>query len=104
VQRYVKLQARYNALCAEVGRTATMEEFALHVGTSNVAGLATVMRSGEQCKNAMVSANLRLVVSVAKKFSGPNCSVPLSVLPILPMRCLPVWRFCACNRSLVCSV
>ncbi len=72
VQRSSALQSVREALLAEYGREPTQQEW---VDASDVADseeLAKIIAAGELAKRKMVEANLRLVVSVAKKYIKRN--------------------------------
>ena len=71
VQRYVKLQSEQDALADELGRSPTQEEWTERVGLSEDE-LSQAIEEGEIAKRKMVEANLRLVVSVAKKYIKRN--------------------------------
>lgn len=71
VQRYVKLQSEQDALADELGRSPTQEEWTERVGLSEDE-LSQAIEVGEIAKRKMVEANLRLVVSVAKKYIKRN--------------------------------
>lgn len=81
VQKYVKLEAKQGELREKLGRDATMDEFAASLGTRNVQGLTEILRRGAEYKAAMVQANTRLVVSVARRMRNINRSVPIHVRP-----------------------
>lgn len=71
VQRLTALQAHKEALAAQLGHEPTCSEWAQQSGLSEVE-LEQIVREGEHAKRKMVEANLRLVVSVAKKYIKRN--------------------------------
>ncbi|MFB2938767.1 RNA polymerase sigma factor, RpoD/SigA family [Aerosakkonemataceae cyanobacterium BLCC-F154] len=71
VQRLTALQAEKESLTAQLGHEPTLAEWAQQSGLSE-AELQQIVREGEYAKRRMVEANLRLVVSVAKKYIKRN--------------------------------
>lgn len=71
VQRLTALQAEYESLAETLGREPSMAEWAEDVHLSP-ADLEQALREGDLAKRKMVEANLRLVVSVAKKYIKRN--------------------------------
>ena len=72
VQRSTALQAVKESLTEQLGREPTLEEWAETAELSNSTELTKVIAAGELAKRKMVEANLRLVVSVAKKYIKRN--------------------------------
>jgi RNA polymerase nonessential primary-like sigma factor len=71
VQKAIALNQIKNSLEAELGAEATLEQWATAAKlTPNQ--LETILEAGESAKRKMVEANLRLVVSVAKKYLKRN--------------------------------
>ena len=71
VQRQAVLNQARQALVAELGREPTSIEWAEQVDLSET-DLNQAIAEGEYAKRKMVEANLRLVVSVAKKYTKRN--------------------------------
>ncbi|WOB43483.1 RNA polymerase sigma factor, RpoD/SigA family [Thermoleptolyngbya oregonensis NK1-22] len=71
VQRLSLLQDVKATLSEQLGRSPSLEEWADQAGLS-VDELEQVVAEGENAKRRMVEANLRLVVSVAKKYIKRN--------------------------------
>ncbi|MEM9155705.1 MAG: RNA polymerase sigma factor, RpoD/SigA family [Cyanobacteria bacterium P01_F01_bin.33] len=71
VQELMKLKGVKADLTAELDRTPTPSEWAQQVGLET-AELQLAVERGERAKRKMVEANLRLVVSVAKKYLNRN--------------------------------
>ncbi len=71
VQHFITLEKQRQALQEELERPPTRQEWAETVGLSEQV-LADVVRAGSAAKRQMVEANLRLVVSVAKKYIKRN--------------------------------
>lgn len=72
VQRSSALQVVREALVAEHGREPTSDEWAKASDVEDSDDLAKIIAAGELAKRKMVEANLRLVVSVAKKYIKRN--------------------------------
>lgn len=72
VQRSSALQLVREALVAEHGREPTSDEWAKASDVEDSEELAKIIAAGELAKRKMVEANLRLVVSVAKKYIKRN--------------------------------
>ena len=72
VQRSSALQVVRAALVAEHGREPTQDEWATASDVEDSEELAKIIAAGELAKRKMVEANLRLVVSVAKKYIKRN--------------------------------
>jgi RNA polymerase nonessential primary-like sigma factor len=71
VQKAIALNQIKNSLEAELGAEANLEQWATAAKlTPNQ--LETILEAGESAKRKMVEANLRLVVSVAKKYLKRN--------------------------------
>ena len=66
VQRLMEIKA-----CEDLANTATKEDLAGVLGMT-IKDLKREIRDGEKAKDKMVTANLRLVVSVAKKYTKRN--------------------------------
>jgi RNA polymerase nonessential primary-like sigma factor len=71
VQRLASLYDGRDALMLGLGRIPTMAEWSDRVSLSE-AELEQVLQEGDLAKRRMVEANLRLVVSVAKKYQKRN--------------------------------
>ncbi|MEM6517849.1 MAG: RNA polymerase sigma factor, RpoD/SigA family [Cyanobacteria bacterium P01_D01_bin.71] len=71
VQQLVALEKHQEALADELERKPMVEEWAAAAEIS-VQELQALIRLGKQAKRKMVEANLRLVVSVAKKYIKRN--------------------------------
>jgi len=71
VQRCTVLHDLKEELALELGREPMDSELAQHAGLSE-AELQQALEAGEMAKRKMVEANLRLVVSVAKKYIKRN--------------------------------
>jgi len=71
VQRLVALTEKKTALSEQLGRELTLSEWSQTTGLSE-AELERAIAEGEYAKRKMVEANLRLVVSVAKKYTKRN--------------------------------
>ncbi|WP_448381324.1 RNA polymerase sigma factor, RpoD/SigA family [Gloeomargarita sp.] len=71
VQMLTQLQAQRAQREQELGRPITQEEWAALAGCS-LAELEQRCKAGERAKRKMIEANLRLVVSVAKKYVKRN--------------------------------
>lgn len=72
VQRSTALQAVKESLTEQLGREPTLEEWTQTAELSNSTELTKALAAGELAKRKMVEANLRLVVSVAKKYIKRN--------------------------------
>lgn len=71
VQQMMFLKEAKETLSKKLRREATFSEWALHVKMTE-AELAQNVRIGQRAKNKMIEANLRLVVSIAKKYQNRN--------------------------------
>jgi len=71
VQQLVAVEKYREALLDELEREPTEDEWAAAAGIP-LAELRSLVRLGKQAKHKMVEANLRLVVSVAKKYIKRN--------------------------------
>jgi len=72
VQKSTALQALRESLMAQLGREPTLEEWTQAAEIEDSEELNKVIAAGELAKRKMVEANLRLVVSVAKKYIKRN--------------------------------
>ncbi|MBV8885574.1 MAG: RNA polymerase sigma factor, RpoD/SigA family [Chroococcidiopsidaceae cyanobacterium CP_BM_RX_35] len=72
VQRSTALQMVRESLWEQLGREPTLEEWVAATDVSDSVELNKALAAGELAKRKMVEANLRLVVSVAKKYIKRN--------------------------------
>jgi RNA polymerase nonessential primary-like sigma factor len=72
VQHSSALQAVKESLAEQLGREPTLDEWVKAAELSDSAELTKALAAGEVAKRKMVEANLRLVVSVAKKYLKRN--------------------------------
>lgn len=72
VQRSSALQATRESLMAQLGREPSLDEWVQAADIANSEELTKAIAAGELAKRKMVEANLRLVVSVAKKYIKRN--------------------------------
>ncbi|MFM2302957.1 MAG: hypothetical protein RLZZ135_360 [Cyanobacteriota bacterium] len=72
VQQLVALVAVKNSLTEELGREPSLTEWAAAANNVDPLLLQKTISAGENAKRRMVEANLRLVVSVAKKYIKRN--------------------------------
>ncbi|CAM6110335.1 unnamed protein product [Calypogeia fissa] len=61
-------------LIVQMGREPSLAEWAEAVGTENMS-LESRIKSGQACKDKMVNSNLRLVVSIAKRYQGRGMTI-----------------------------
>ncbi|ASC69652.1 RNA polymerase sigma factor, RpoD/SigD family [Halomicronema hongdechloris C2206] len=71
VQQWVKLRDLKEELTDTLGHEPSHQEWA-HAADLTEEELAQILEDGEQAKQRMVEANLRLVVSIAKKYTKRN--------------------------------
>ncbi|WP_392530088.1 RpoD/SigA family RNA polymerase sigma factor [Nostoc sp. C117] len=71
VQQMMAVEQQRQALALQLNRQPSDLELATSLG-QNVAELQSVVQQGQKAKQKMVTANLRLVVSVAKKYQNHN--------------------------------
>ncbi|WP_193200795.1 RpoD/SigA family RNA polymerase sigma factor [Nostoc sp. MG11] len=71
VQQMVAIEQRKTELTQELHRQPTTSELAADTGKTE-AEIAQILRQGQRAKQKMVTANLRLVVSIAKKYQNRN--------------------------------
>ncbi len=71
VQRLIRLEETKKILAEQLGREPLIAEWAIATGESET-DLQRAVKEGEQAKRKMVESNLRLVVSVAKKYLKRN--------------------------------
>ena len=71
VQQMMTLQEKKEALAKKLDHEPTSQELADHVEMSE-AELTSILHRGRRAKQKMIEANLRLVVSIAKKYQKRN--------------------------------
>ena len=71
VQQMMALQEKKDALARKLDHEPTAQELADHAHISE-ADLKETMQRGQRAKQKMIEANLRLVVSIAKKYQKRN--------------------------------
>lgn len=71
VQQMMAIEQRKNELTQQLDREPTILELAVDVEKSE-AEVAQIQKLGQRAKQKMVTANLRLVVSIAKKYQKRN--------------------------------
>jgi RNA polymerase nonessential primary-like sigma factor len=71
VQQMMAIEQRKNELAQQLEREATITELAIDADKTE-AEIAQIQKLGQRAKQKMVTANLRLVVSVAKKYQNRN--------------------------------
>ncbi|HEY9888448.1 MAG TPA: RpoD/SigA family RNA polymerase sigma factor [Candidatus Obscuribacterales bacterium] len=71
VKALMPLEASREALTESLGREPTLAEWAAQAQLS-LAELRAIVRQGQRAKHKMIEANLRLVVSIAKKYTDRN--------------------------------
>ena len=72
VQRAIALQLVKDSLTKQLGREPSLDEWAKASGKLDNTQLTKAIADGENAKRKMVEANLRLVVSIAKKYTKRN--------------------------------
>lgn len=70
VQELVRIEQAEKELARSLGREPTLREIAAACGTESVSTLHRAVKEGEDARTRMIKANMRLVVSVAKKYTG----------------------------------
>ncbi|ULP73548.1 RNA polymerase sigma factor SigA2 [Nodularia sphaerocarpa UHCC 0038] len=71
VQQMMEIEQRKDELTQQLHREPTMVELAVDVDKSETE-IAQIQKVGQRAKQKMVTANLRLVVSIAKKYQKRN--------------------------------
>ncbi|MEH1771045.1 MAG: sigma-70 family RNA polymerase sigma factor [Nostoc sp.] len=71
VQQMMAIEEQRSSLALQLNREPTTRELATSVGQSE-AEVQSIIQQGQKAKEKMVTANLRLVVSVAKKYQNHN--------------------------------
>jgi RNA polymerase nonessential primary-like sigma factor len=71
VQQMMTLQVKKEKLAKNLGHEPSQQEFANHVHLSE-SELSGIFQRGRRAKQKMIEANLRLVVSIAKKYQRRN--------------------------------
>jgi RNA polymerase nonessential primary-like sigma factor len=71
VQQMMTLQEKKEKLEKKLGHAPTSQEFSEHVHLSD-SELTDILQRGRRAKQKMIEANLRLVVSIAKKYQKRN--------------------------------
>ncbi len=74
VQRLIALQNLKKSLSENMGREPSLAEWAQKANLS-IADLQLVIKQGQTAKRKMVEGNLRLVVSIAKKYFKSNVEI-----------------------------
>ena len=75
VQDLLKLEAIATELKVSLGRTPTDQEWMEGVGMGDERRFAARVHQGRKAKTMMVQSNLRLVVSICKKYTGYGLSL-----------------------------
>ncbi|MGJ5629111.1 RpoD/SigA family RNA polymerase sigma factor [Nostoc sp. CALU 1950] len=71
VQQMMAIEEQRSSLALQLNRQPTARELAASLGQSE-AEVESVLHQGERAKQKMVTANLRLVVAIAKKYQNHN--------------------------------
>ncbi|MCC5610671.1 RpoD/SigA family RNA polymerase sigma factor [Nostoc sp. CHAB 5834] len=71
VQQMMAIEEQRSSLALQLNRQPTARELATSLGQSE-AEVQSIIQQGQKAKEKMVTANLRLVVSVAKKYQNHN--------------------------------
>ncbi|MDZ7959163.1 MAG: RpoD/SigA family RNA polymerase sigma factor [Aulosira sp. DedQUE10] len=71
VQQMIAIEQHKDTLSQQLNREPTLSELAVDVDKSE-AEVNQILQRGQQAKQKMVTANLRLVVSIAKKYQRRN--------------------------------
>ncbi|MEH1887851.1 RNA polymerase sigma factor, RpoD/SigA family [Nostoc sp.] len=71
VQQMMAIEQQRQAIALQLNREPTARELATSLGESE-AEVQSIVQQGQKAKEKMVTANLRLVVSVAKKYQNHN--------------------------------
>ncbi|GAP95506.1 RNA polymerase sigma factor, RpoD/SigA family [Leptolyngbya sp. NIES-2104] len=71
VQQMMTLEEKKQKLAKKLGHEPTQQEFSEHVHLSD-SELSGIYQRGRRAKQKMIEANLRLVVSIAKKYQKRN--------------------------------
>ncbi len=71
VQQMMAIEQQRQAIALQLNREPTARELATSLGQSE-AEVQLIIQQGQKAKQKMVTANLRLVVSVAKKYQNRN--------------------------------
>ncbi|KAL3689865.1 hypothetical protein R1sor_016174 [Riccia sorocarpa] len=74
IQDLLKMENVKKDLREQMGREPTLVEWAKAVGTERHS-LESRIKSGQACKDKMVNSNLRLVVSIAKRYQGRGMTI-----------------------------
>ncbi|KAG6558042.1 hypothetical protein Mapa_000222 [Marchantia paleacea] len=74
IQDLLRVESVKNDLREQMGREPTLMEWAKAVGTERHS-LESRIKSGQACKDRMVNSNLRLVVSIAKRYQGRGMTI-----------------------------
>ncbi|GAX38847.1 RNA polymerase sigma factor, RpoD/SigA family [Nodularia sp. NIES-3585] len=71
VQKMISIKEIKNTLQEKLNKKLSLAELSDHIGKSE-SEISTIFHQGERAKQKMITANLRLVVSIAKKYQHRN--------------------------------
>lgn len=74
IQDLLVLESVKKAVHKQLGREPTLSEWA-NAMNMKLAAFSTRLMEGQRCKDRMIKCNLRLVISVAKKYEGKGLSL-----------------------------
>ncbi|KAG0484271.1 hypothetical protein HPP92_008350 [Vanilla planifolia] len=74
IQELLKLERKKEELAERIGRQPTTAQWATFAGL-NTKTLMQRLNYGIDCRDKMIKSNIRLVISIAKKFNGAGMSI-----------------------------